>query len=142
MRLPQNRRKHNQHFQSPFFVINIKPTIYIINLVFSSLKNQKKESHRPKRTTSILLLSENKRLTEAAVKACNFIKKRPQDRCFPVNIAKFLRASFFTEHLRWLLLDSQTFKISNCKKLCPPVCMVWVQFASSMFFVPCDNWKA
>ena len=25
------------------------------------------------------------------VKACNFIKRRPQHRCFPVNIAKFLR---------------------------------------------------
>ena len=26
----------------------------------------------------------------AGLKACNFIKKRPQNRCFPVNIAKFL----------------------------------------------------
>ena len=26
----------------------------------------------------------------AALKACNFIKKGPQNRCFPVNIAKFL----------------------------------------------------
>ena len=25
-------------------------------------------------------------------------------RCFPVNFAKFLRATFFTEHLWWLLL--------------------------------------
>ena len=25
------------------------------------------------------------------LKACNFIKKRPQHRCIPVNIAKFLR---------------------------------------------------
>ena len=28
----------------------------------------------------------------ADLKACNFIKKRLQPRCFPVNIAKFLRA--------------------------------------------------
>ena len=27
----------------------------------------------------------------AGLKACNFIKKRPQYKCFPVNIAKFLR---------------------------------------------------
>ena len=27
--------------------------------------------------------------------ACNFIKKRLQDRCFPVNIATFLRTAFF-----------------------------------------------
>ena len=26
----------------------------------------------------------------AGLKACNFIKKRPEHRCFPVNIAKFL----------------------------------------------------
>ena len=28
------------------------------------------------------------------MKACNFIKKRPQHRCFPVSLAKFLRISF------------------------------------------------
>ena len=33
-----------------------------------------------------------------------FIKKKLQHRCFPVNIAKFLRTTFFIEHLRWLLL--------------------------------------
>ena len=33
--------------------------------------------------------------------AWNFIKKG----CFPVNFAKFLRAPFFTEDLRWLLLS-------------------------------------
>ena len=36
--------------------------------------------------------------------ACNFIKKRFQHRCFSANIAKYLRKTFFTEHLRWLLL--------------------------------------
>ena len=36
--------------------------------------------------------------------ACNFIKKRLQHRCFPVKFAIFLRISFFTEHLRWMLL--------------------------------------
>ena len=38
------------------------------------------------------------------LKAFNFTKKRPQHRCFPVNIAKFLRTAFFIENLRWLLL--------------------------------------
>ena len=37
-------------------------------------------------------------------RACNFIKKRLWDRCFPVNFAKLLRAPFLTEHLWWLLL--------------------------------------
>ena len=39
-----------------------------------------------------------------ALKARNFIKKKLQHRCFPVNIAKFLRTTFFTEHLKWLFL--------------------------------------
>ena len=30
----------------------------------------------------------------ACLKACNFIKKRLQYMCFPVNIAKFLRIPF------------------------------------------------
>ena len=34
-----------------------------------------------------------------------FIKKRLQHRCFPVNIAKFIRTDFVIEHLRWLLLQ-------------------------------------
>ena len=32
------------------------------------------------------------------------LKRRPWHRCFPVNFAKFLRASFIIEHIRWLLL--------------------------------------
>ena len=32
------------------------------------------------------------------------LKKRLQHRRFPVNFVKFLRTSFFIEHLRWLLL--------------------------------------
>ena len=30
----------------------------------------------------------------AGLKVCIFIKKRLKDRCFPVNIAKFLRIAF------------------------------------------------
>ena len=33
------------------------------------------------------------------LKPCNFIKKRLQHRCFPVNLTKFLRSAFFIEHL-------------------------------------------
>ena len=39
----------------------------------------------------------------AGQKACHFIKKRHQHRCFLVKFAKFLGTSFFTEHLQWLL---------------------------------------
>ena len=34
------------------------------------------------------------------LKTCDFIKMRLQHTCFPVNTAKFLRTTFFTEHLR------------------------------------------
>ena len=47
--------------------------------------------------------------------ACNFIKKRPQHRCFPVNITKCLRIAFFLEYLQWLLLTmvAKFLRISN-----------------------------
>ena len=37
----------------------------------------------------------------SAHKACTFIKKRLQHRCFTVNIAKPWKTAFFIEHLRW-----------------------------------------
>ena len=39
-----------------------------------------------------------------AFKACDFIKKRLQHRCFAMNIAKCLRKTFI-EQLRWLFLS-------------------------------------
>ena len=41
----------------------------------------------------------------AGLQACNFIKKRLQHKCFPMNILKFLRAAIFIEDLRWLVLE-------------------------------------
>ena len=38
----------------------------------------------------------------------SFLKKRLWQRCFPVNLAKFLGTSFLTEHLWWLLLVFQS----------------------------------
>ena len=40
----------------------------------------------------------------ADLKACNFIKKRLEHRCFLVNIAKFIRTAFCMKDIRWLLL--------------------------------------
>ena len=51
--------------------------------------------------------------TEAVLcrcQVCTFIKNRLQHRCFPVNIVKFLRATFFIEHLWWLLTKSSVSK--------------------------------
>ena len=39
------------------------------------------------------------------LRPATLIKKKLWQRCFPGNFAKFLRTSFLTEHLRWLLLD-------------------------------------
>ena len=41
------------------------------------------------------------------------LKKRLWHRYFPVNFAKFLRAAFLTEHLRWLLLKYIRLKRIN-----------------------------
>ena len=37
------------------------------------------------------------------LRTCNFIKKRLQHGCVPVNIPKVLGTAFFKEQLRWLL---------------------------------------
>ena len=42
------------------------------------------------------------------VKRRKKLKKKLWHRCFPLNFAKFLRTSFLTEHLRWLLLNQPT----------------------------------
>ena len=40
----------------------------------------------------------------AGLSPATLLKKRPWRRCFPVNLAKFLRTLFSIEHLRWLFL--------------------------------------
>ena len=40
----------------------------------------------------------------AGLRPVTLFKKRFWHRCFSVNFAKFLRAPFFMEHLRWLIL--------------------------------------
>ena len=45
---------------------------------------------------------------KVAERPATLFKKRFQHWCFPVKFAKFLRTRFFTEHLRWLLLTSQS----------------------------------
>ena len=50
----------------------------------------------------------------AGLSSANLLKKRLWHRCFPVNFAKFLRAPFVKEHLRWLLLPIMKAKLT-CK---------------------------
>ena len=51
----------------------------------------------------------------AGLKVRNFIKKRPQHRCFPVNIAKFLRLPISKNTCERLLFDC-----CNCSMLYEP----------------------
>ena len=44
-------------------------------------------------------------LKVVGLQSYDFIKERLQRKCFPVNVTKFLRTSFFIEHLWWLLLN-------------------------------------
>ena len=55
----------------------------------------------------IIIITELQNNKVAGLKTWNFTKKRLQHRCFPVKFAKFLRTTFFTEHLRWLLLEME-----------------------------------
>ena len=51
-----------------------------------------------------LEISQNSKETTLQAAPATLLKKRLWHRCFPVNIAKYLRTPFFTEHLWWLLL--------------------------------------
>ena len=52
----------------------------------------------------------------AGLKACNFIKKRLEHRCFVVNIAKFIRTAFCMKHIRWLLLFLKDIHFQESKE--------------------------
>ena len=47
----------------------------------------------------------------------NLIKKKLQHRCFPVNIVKLFKSSFFIDHLRWLFLGTGINRIYSEKYL-------------------------
>ena len=42
----------------------------------------------------------------AGLRPTTLLKKSLWNKCFAANFAKFLRTTFFTEHLRWLLLQT------------------------------------
>ena len=62
----------------------------------------------------------------AGLQSCNFIKKRLQHTSFPVNIGKFLRTVFCTEHFRWMHMNHNyeifvllTFTLHACPARIP-----------------------
>ena len=54
------------------------------------------------------------------VETCNW------HRCFPVNVAKFLRTSFYVEHFRWLLLLVSLINNLLFQTKILSVCMCWI----------------
>ena len=52
----------------------------------------------------------------AGLNACNFLKKRLQCKCFPVNIAKFFKTSFSIEQL-WSILLRLNLNLSRAVKI-------------------------
>ena len=73
----------------------------------------------------------------AGLKDCNFIIKRLQHRCFPVNIAKSLRIAFFIEHLWWMLLLFLVIHLGDIFRL--PLCLIMAnRIADLQFFLSLD----
>ena len=101
--LPRNELKRKLHFE-----------FRSLNLLFIGIRDevvnpykitvQIYRHHSTDFAMQIKIEAVFRRRSSKGLKACNFIKKRLQHRCFPVKFAKFLRTLIFTEHLRWLLL--------------------------------------
>ena len=47
----------------------------------------------------------------ASLTVGKFIEKKFQHRCFPANVAKFLRTAFFVKHFSWLLLRENNLQL-------------------------------
>ena len=58
------------------------------------------------------------------LQACNFIKNRLQHRCFPVNIAKFLRTPFFNRTPPVFILFATAFRFNIIKEICLVLCIL------------------
>ena len=120
-RLSKKYKNNNNYQLNPRYhpVINLK-TFQIPGQVFlvkkenkiKNIKNKNKNSIfikycKPLQIKAVVCRCSSKQvfLKISGLQGCSFIKKRLQQRCFPVKFEKFLRTHFFTEHLRWLLLN-------------------------------------
>ena len=63
-----------------------------------------------------------------SLKFCSSIKKRLQQSCVPVKLAKFLKTPFFTEEFQWLLL---TF--NSCFERSSKESPVWLSVINTRF---------
>ena len=61
---------------------------------------------------------------EACRKACNFTKKRHQHRCFPANIAKFLKTLFYFSINQKTVIIMDKFVVSRIQMFTSVLAMV------------------
>ena len=73
-----------------------------------------------------------------SLKSYNFNKKRLLQRCFPVNIKKFLKTALFIEYFWWLLLyhfkKVTGLKTSNVIKKKLQHCEIWESLKNTFFY--------
>ena len=65
---------------------------------------------------------------------CIFIKKESLAQVFPVNFAKFLRAPFLTEHLRWLIAKDWKTNMKKKKKI--DIWILYNEYLNFLLFKP------
>ena len=82
----------------------VKKLITIFNDFFGKTKNSCNSYQlRIERSSHLQMFFKIGVIGVLGLKACKFVKKRLQHRCFAVKFAIFFRKPFFTEHLRWQL---------------------------------------
>ena len=82
---------------------NKRNIMWAISQNFESMKTKKKRKSECW-YKKIQQQPKHNNIYTAGLKACNFIKKEFQRRCFFVKFPKFLRTPFLTEYTQWLLL--------------------------------------
>ena len=85
---------------------NVKELMKILDDFFEETKNSRNSYQlRIVRSSRSQMFFKIGVLGFLGLKACKFIKKRLQHRCFAVKFTNFFRKLFFTEHLWWLVLN-------------------------------------
>ena len=102
--------------------ISVQLTIINLNNLRKIFQNQNSRSSRPEVFCEKAVLKKSAKFRGkhlcwslsfnkvAGLRPATLLKERLQQRCFPGNFAKFLRATFLVEHLRWLLLKQSSKK--------------------------------
>ena len=67
------------------------------------------------------------------LRPASLLKKRLWHMCFPVKFVKFLRTSFLTEHLQWLLLEVAAINLHH-----HTLFYAWVTWKMNLKFI---SWK-